>query len=205
VDAAEPDGWGIRAKSLDGLGEPFGAEPGGFAVGAGFVDALAAVGDDQGDEHAGPDDHAEGKLHQDEKCFRIEFLRGVDLLEVQQVHQAVEDSAGHQNRGHEGDGQGPADLPEPQLPVIGRPRPSIRCHEQGDSVRRRYARPTKGSATDSAPALEWVTGLPPEPKRKPDMRTARTLATADGSTGPTSSRTPSYRSSRRAHGRATAP
>ncbi|WP_461025913.1 hypothetical protein [Streptomyces sparsus] len=31
-------------------------------MGAGLIHALAAVGDDQGDERAGPGDHAEGEL-----------------------------------------------------------------------------------------------------------------------------------------------
>lgn len=114
VDAVKLDGRRVRAELLDGLGEAFGVEPGGFAVGAGVIDALAAVGD----ERAGPSDHAEGEFDQVEESFGVEFLGGVDLLNVQQVHQAAEDAAGHQDRGGEGGGQGPADLPEPQLPVI---------------------------------------------------------------------------------------
>ncbi|WP_353962221.1 hypothetical protein [Streptomyces anulatus] len=60
VDAAEPDGRGVRAEFVDGLGEAFGVKPSCFAVGACFVDALAAVGDDQGDERTGPGNHSEG-------------------------------------------------------------------------------------------------------------------------------------------------
>ncbi|MFI2906953.1 hypothetical protein ACG2OD_01600 [Streptomyces sp. PDY-4] len=93
VDASEPDGRGVGSEFVDGLGEAFGMEPGGFAVGAGFVHALAAVGDDQGDERAGPGDHAEGEFHQVEEGLGIKLRGGVDLLEVQQVYQAVEDAA----------------------------------------------------------------------------------------------------------------
>ncbi|MEU1777008.1 hypothetical protein ABZ601_31450 [Streptomyces sp. NPDC012842] len=46
VNATEPDGRGVRAEFVDSLGKAFAVEP----VGAGLVDALAAVGDDQGDE-----------------------------------------------------------------------------------------------------------------------------------------------------------
>ncbi|WP_235023612.1 hypothetical protein [Streptomyces sp. WAC05374] len=111
VDAAEPDGSGVRAESLDGLGEAFGVEPGSLAVRPGLINALAAVGDDQSDERAGPGDHAEGELDQVEERLGVELRGGVDLLEVQEVHQAVEDASGHDDRGDEGDGQGPADSP----------------------------------------------------------------------------------------------
>ncbi|MFD6243130.1 MULTISPECIES: hypothetical protein [Streptomyces] len=137
MDAPKSDGWGVRAEFVDGLREALGVEPGGLAVGAGFVDALTAVGDDQGDERTGPGDHAKGKLHQVEERLRVELCGGVDLLEVQQVHQAIEDTAGHQDRGDEGEGQGPAHSPEPQLPIIrGWSRLSVRCHEEEDKARR---------------------------------------------------------------------
>ncbi|WP_435853579.1 hypothetical protein [Streptomyces sparsogenes] len=71
--------------------------------GLGLVDALAAVGDDQGNERAGPGDHSEGKIHQVEECLRVELRSGVDLLEAQQVHQPIEDPAIDQDRSSEGD------------------------------------------------------------------------------------------------------
>ncbi|MBU6530970.1 hypothetical protein [Streptomyces mayonensis] len=71
----------------------------------GFVDALTAVSSDQGDECAGPGNRAEGKLHQVER-LGVELCGGVDLLELQQVHPAVEDAAGHQDRGDAGDDRG---------------------------------------------------------------------------------------------------
>ncbi len=111
VDATKPDGRGVGAEFVDGVGEAFGVEAGGFAAGAGFVDALAAVGDDQGDERAGPGDHAEGELHQVEEGFRVELRGGVDLLEVQQHHQAVEGASCGQYRGGEREGQRPAAPP----------------------------------------------------------------------------------------------
>jgi hypothetical protein len=73
-------------------------------VGADLVDALTAVGHDQGDERTGPGDHSEREFHQVEECLRVELRGAVDLLEVQQVHQAVEDAAGDQDRGDEGGG-----------------------------------------------------------------------------------------------------
>ncbi|MGW2112377.1 hypothetical protein [Streptomyces sp. NPDC001948] len=118
VDAAKSDGWGIGAEFVDGLGKALGVQPGGLAVGAGFVDALAAVGDDQGNECTGPGDHPEGKLHQVEERLRVELRGGVDLLEVQQDDQSVEDAARNQDRGDEGQDQGSADLPQPQLAFI---------------------------------------------------------------------------------------
>ncbi|MFD9052675.1 hypothetical protein [Streptomyces zaomyceticus] len=80
---------------FDGLDEPFGVEPGGFPVRSGFIDALAAVGDDQGYECASPGDHSEGELHQVEERFRVELRGAVDLLEIQQLHQAVEDASSY--------------------------------------------------------------------------------------------------------------
>ncbi|MCX5434735.1 hypothetical protein OHU11_41895 (plasmid) [Streptomyces sp. NBC_00257] len=68
-----------------------------------LIDALTAVGNDQGDERASPGDHSEGELHQVEECLRVELRCGVDLLEVQYIHQAVEHASGHQDCGHEGD------------------------------------------------------------------------------------------------------
>ncbi|MFC8217910.1 hypothetical protein ACFUTY_07025 [Streptomyces sp. NPDC057362] len=106
MDAAEPDGRGVRPEFVDGQREALGVKPGCFAMGAGLVDALTPVGDDQGDERTGPGNHAEGKLHQVEECRRVQFRLAVDLLEVQQVHQAVEDPTGHQDCGGEGDDQG---------------------------------------------------------------------------------------------------
>ncbi|MFD0396418.1 hypothetical protein ACFQ3Z_46200 [Streptomyces nogalater] len=96
---------------FNGLGEAFGVEPGGFSVSAGFVDALTAVGDDERNERPSSGDHSEGQFHQVEECLGIELPGVADLLVPQQVHQAVEDAAGRQDRGREGDGQGPADLP----------------------------------------------------------------------------------------------
>ncbi len=93
-------------------------QPGGFAVGASLVNALAAVGDDQGDKCAGPGDHPEGELHQVEECLRIEPRGGVDLLEAQQHYQPVEDAACTQDRGDEREGERPADSPQPQLAFI---------------------------------------------------------------------------------------
>ncbi|GAA5608779.1 hypothetical protein Sgri01_07148 [Streptomyces griseus] len=113
VDATESDGWGVGAEFVDGLGEALGVEPGGLAVSAGFVDALAAVGDDQGDECTGTGDHSEGELHQVEERLRVELRGGTDLLDVQQDYQEVEDAARDQDRGGEGEGQRPADLPQP--------------------------------------------------------------------------------------------
>ncbi|MET7887800.1 DUF6233 domain-containing protein [Streptomyces avermitilis] len=60
VNASELDGWGVGSEFVDGLGEALGVQPRVFTVGAGFVDALAAVGDDQGDERTGASDDAEG-------------------------------------------------------------------------------------------------------------------------------------------------
>ncbi|MGW2113412.1 hypothetical protein, partial [Streptomyces sp. NPDC001948] len=88
VDAAEADGWGVRAELVDGLGEAFGVEPGGFAVGARLVHPLAAVGNNQGDERASPGYHSEGDFHDVEERLGVELRCGVDLLEVQQGDQA---------------------------------------------------------------------------------------------------------------------
>ncbi|WP_405966210.1 hypothetical protein [Streptomyces sp. NBC_00015] len=118
MDAAEADGQGVRAELVDCLGETLGVESSGFAVGAGLVDTMATVGDDQGDEGARPGHHPEGELHQVEERFRVELGGAVDLLEVEQLHQAVEDGARGQNRSDEGDGQGLADPPQAQLPVV---------------------------------------------------------------------------------------
>ncbi|MFJ3806100.1 hypothetical protein ACIPWE_06985 [Streptomyces sp. NPDC090073] len=71
MDAAEANRGRVRAGFVDGLGEPFRVEPGGFAVGAGLIGALAAGGDDQGDERAGPGDYSEGQFHQVEKRLRL--------------------------------------------------------------------------------------------------------------------------------------
>jgi len=45
----------------------------------------------------------EGELHQGEECLGVELRGAVDLLEVQQVHQAAENAVGHQDRSDEGD------------------------------------------------------------------------------------------------------
>ncbi|WP_440582006.1 hypothetical protein [Streptomyces flavofungini] len=104
MDAPELDSWRVRAEFVDGLGEAFGVQPGGFAVGAGFVDALAEVGDDQRDERTGPGDHAEGELHQVEERLRVELRGAVELLEAEQERQPVKDAARHKDRGAEGEG-----------------------------------------------------------------------------------------------------
>lgn len=108
----------ITVSVPNGLGEALGVQPGGLAVGAGLVDALAAVGDDQGDERTCPSDHPEGEFHQVEERLRIQLRGGVDLLEVQQDYQAVEDAARDQDRSDEGQNQRSADLPQPQLAFI---------------------------------------------------------------------------------------
>ncbi|MFT9474742.1 hypothetical protein [Streptomyces sp. 11-1-2] len=93
VNATEPDGRGVGAELFDGLGEALGMEPGGLPVSAYLVDALATVGNDQGDERAGPGDHSEGELHQVEKRLRVELGGAVDPPEAQKDHQTVEDTA----------------------------------------------------------------------------------------------------------------
>ncbi|MDK1476947.1 hypothetical protein QNO07_26730 [Streptomyces sp. 549] len=136
MDATEPHGGGVGAEFVDGLGEALGVQAGGFTVGAGLIHALAAVGDDQGDERAGPGHHPEGQLHQVEQRVGVELRRTVDLAEVQQHHQPMEDTTGDQHRRGEGDGQRPTDPPQTQLPVVrGRSRPSVRCHAEGDKNR----------------------------------------------------------------------
>jgi hypothetical protein len=63
--------------------------------------------------------------------------KDISPLEKEQHNQPVEDTARDQDRGYEGHGQGPTDLPQPQLPVIrDGPRPSVGCHEDGDRARR---------------------------------------------------------------------
>jgi hypothetical protein len=46
-------------------------------VSAGFVDALAAGGDER---HACPDDHSEPAFHQVDECLGVELRDAVDLL-----------------------------------------------------------------------------------------------------------------------------
>ncbi|WP_199813207.1 hypothetical protein [Streptomyces aureocirculatus] len=74
VDAAEADGWGVGAEFVDGLGEALGVQPGGFAVGAGLVDALAAVGDDQDDERAGPATTPKESFTRSKSVFASSFV-----------------------------------------------------------------------------------------------------------------------------------
>lgn len=69
VNAAELDGWGVGSEFVDGLGEALGVQARVFAVGAGFVDALAAVGDDQGNESTCAGHDAEGELDQVKECL----------------------------------------------------------------------------------------------------------------------------------------
>ncbi|MGW2749120.1 hypothetical protein [Streptomyces sp. NPDC001450] len=64
VDASEADGWRVGSEFVDGLGEALGVQSGGFPVGAGFVDALPTVGDNQGDESTGTGHDTEGELDQ---------------------------------------------------------------------------------------------------------------------------------------------
>ncbi|MFH8411395.1 hypothetical protein ACH4FX_42565 [Streptomyces sp. NPDC018019] len=111
MDATEPNGRAVRAKFVDRRGETLSVGPGGFAVGTGLVDALAAVGDDEGDEGTGPGDHSEGEFHQVEERLGAELGGGVDLLEAEQQHQPVEDAARDQDCGGEGEAQCPADSP----------------------------------------------------------------------------------------------
>lgn len=51
-------------------------QPGGLTVGAGLVDALATIGNDQGDERTSPGDHLEGEFHQVEEPIGVELGRG---------------------------------------------------------------------------------------------------------------------------------
>ncbi|GAA3487667.1 hypothetical protein GCM10018987_17460 [Streptomyces cremeus] len=118
MDAAQAYGGGVGAEFVDGRREAFGVQAGGLAVGAGLIHALAAVGDDQGDERTGSCDHPEGELHQVEERLRIELGAGVQCPEVEQHHQHGEDGARDEHGGGEGQEQRPADFPQPQLPVI---------------------------------------------------------------------------------------
>ncbi|MFC8201586.1 hypothetical protein ACFUTV_40295 [Streptomyces sp. NPDC057298] len=143
VDAAELDGWGVGSEFVDGLGEAFGVEAGGFAVGAGLVDALAAVGDDEGDEGSGSGDHSEGEFHQVEECLGVEFRGAVDFLEVEQYYQSVKNCACDQDGGGEGEGPCPADPRQLKLSFVRRSRPLPGCHEDEDKAR--------GSAVATSP------------------------------------------------------
>ncbi|WP_449479919.1 hypothetical protein [Streptomyces avidinii] len=106
----------------------------------GLVDALAAVGNDQGNERARPGDDPEGEFHQVEERLRVELRGAVDLLEVQHHHEPVEDTACDQDRDNEGHGQGPSDPPRSQLPIVRcRVLPSVVRHghedkDQGSTV-----------------------------------------------------------------------
>ncbi|MGQ4410380.1 hypothetical protein ACN6K8_001554 [[Kitasatospora] papulosa] len=104
VDAAEPDGRGVRAELVDGLGEALSVEPGGFPVGASLINTLAAIGHDQGDKRASPGDHPERELHQVEERLGVQLGGAVDFLKIKQIHQAIEDAARHKDRGEESDG-----------------------------------------------------------------------------------------------------
>ncbi|WP_158718779.1 hypothetical protein [Streptomyces griseus] len=197
MDASEPDGREVGAEFVDGLGEAFGVEPGGFAMGAGLVDALAAVGDDQGDERAGPRDHPEGEFHQVEERLRVQLRGVVDLLDVQEQDQAVEDAARDQDRGGEYEGERSADPPQPQFAFFRYPGPSCGRHDAVDEARRpkvaagrepkRSApkRDPEGAALGSRPRTAYgrrcLRGLRATPRRRDGKPCARFVPFEGGS------------------------
>ncbi len=153
MDATQPDGRGVRAKFVDGLGEALGVQPGGFPVGASFVDALPAVGDDQGDKGTGPGDHSEGEFYQVEERLGVDAAFGLQLAGAEQAPAGVEHGGGDSKCGEEGQGEDEADVPQTQFPIIGGwSRPPVECHADGDTAARSTVAAVRG--TVSAPVLK---------------------------------------------------
>lgn len=102
---------GFVAELGDGGGEAFGLQAGGVAQGAVLVDALAAVGHDQGDQGACAGHDPEGEFDQFEQCFGTDAPLRLDPVCAEELPCRVEHGGGGQERGGEGQGQDGADGP----------------------------------------------------------------------------------------------
>ncbi|WP_208641602.1 hypothetical protein, partial [Streptomyces africanus] len=64
-----------------------------------------SVGHDQGNQSAGPGDHAEGELGQVEECLGVDAALGLEFPGAEQVPPCEEHAGGDDDRGDEGQGQ----------------------------------------------------------------------------------------------------
>ncbi|MDW4908171.1 hypothetical protein RB628_23200 [Streptomyces sp. ADMS] len=119
VDTAEADGSGFVAELRHGGGEALGVQAGGFAQSAVLVDALASVGDDQGDQGTRARDDAEGQFDEVEEGAGVEAGFGLEPASVEQTPGDRENRGRNQNGGGEGKNEGEADRPEAQTAPFG--------------------------------------------------------------------------------------
>ncbi|MGW3669190.1 tyrosine-type recombinase/integrase [Streptomyces sp. NPDC005141] len=63
-------------------------QPGGLAVGAGLIDALSAVGDDEGDERACPGDQSNGEFNRPRRLARVGVCIPPSPGEIESLFQA---------------------------------------------------------------------------------------------------------------------
>ncbi|MFD0507719.1 hypothetical protein ACFQ0G_43100 [Streptomyces chiangmaiensis] len=125
VYAAKADRGRVVAELGDSRSEAFRVQAGCLAQGAVLVYALASVGDDQGDQGAGPGDDPERQLHQVEQRLGIDAVLGLQPARTEQVPPGVEDGGGHEHRGGEGQDEHGADRPQAQAAPF-RPAPERR-------------------------------------------------------------------------------
>lgn len=157
VHPAEADRDGFVAELGDGGSEAFAVQTGVVSQGAILVEALAPVGDDQGDEGAGPGHHAEGKLHQVEERLGVDARLGLEPAGAEQAPPGVEHAGGDGDCGDEGQKEGDPDFPKAQTATFG-PHPGQgESHDQHDGTPSLPVPTPAGGGSATRPGCYWGT------------------------------------------------
>ncbi|MDW8478322.1 hypothetical protein R3L02_41990 [Streptomyces scabiei] len=132
MHASQAYGGGFVAELGDRGGETFGVQSGGVAKGAVLVDALPAVGHDQGHQGARAGHHTESELDQFEQRLGVNAPLGLQLACTEQVPAGVEHGRSHHDRGDEGQDQDDTDGPQTQTAPFSRAPGQAWIHDRED-------------------------------------------------------------------------